>query len=117
MSGLTQSKIKKIDESYGIIARWLFYILVYPVCFLGFFSGKAYLNENYVSKTYYNESVSKSSTERKEATLEEKVEFKEIKGKLDVLLEQNASHNQKFSDTERRLENIEKRADWLSEKR
>jgi hypothetical protein len=102
-------KFKLFDDTYGKLityaCRLLFAISLY--------AGSAYLNTNYVSKAYYDKTISAALVEKREAGSEQKSAFAQVNGKLDAILLNNAANDQKLLDLERRVGKVEDKVDRL----
>jgi len=107
---------KKWDERYGGLAVWLWRLVFYPFLFISLYAGKAYLDSHYVSKEYFDKAMETISEEKQRYAQDQKQDMREIKGKLDTLLESSAANAQRFSDYDRRLGNVEEKIDRLQER-
>jgi hypothetical protein len=99
--------LKQWDEKYGVFALWLWRLVFYPILFISLYAGKAYLDSHYVSKDYFDKAMQIISEEKQRFAQEQKQDLKEIKGKLDSLLESSAANAERFTDAERRISRLE----------
>ena len=99
-----KEKIEWLDDSYGVVAKWIWRIVFYPICALIFYSSTAYLNTHYVSKSDFD-------SYKEIIVSENKASFDEVNKKLDLLLLRDASGAEKFADFERRITRLENNAD------
>ncbi len=111
------SKIEVFESGYGKILTWIFRILLLPFLSLGMYSTNLYLDAHYVPRTYFDESMTVLSTDKKAYAGEVKTSFETVNGKLDLLIIGNASNAQRFTDFERRLGSLETKVDRAQESR
>ena len=106
-----RSKIETFNNSYGALATWIWRLVFYPLLLLVFYSGKSYLELNYVDKAHFDKAMSTLLAEKHRIAAEEKQELNEITGKLDSLLQSGAASSQRLTDAERRISRLEDKQD------
>jgi len=108
-----REKIEEFDNTYGIVAKWVWRVVFYPLLILSFYAGTGYLDKNYVSRVLFDKTVANSTGERAKVAEEQKAGLKDISGKLDALLLRDSANAQRFSDYDRRLGRLEDKVDKL----
>ena len=105
--------LKGFNSEYGVVISYGWKLILYPLVFLFLYFGRTYLDTNYVSKEYFDSAMSQSSVEKRQSAEEQKLQLKEIGGKLDALLLSSAANGQRFVDSERRISRLEDKVDKI----
>lgn len=89
------------------LITWAFQLVIT----VSLFAGKLYVDNHYVDKPHFDKAMAALSEDKQKYALEQRAELKEINGKLDAILQNNAANGQRFTDAERRLSRLENHLD------